>query len=70
MIKHKGYIGSFFFDEKTNLFEGRVSNSQYPLTFQGKSIKELKQNFHDSIDEYLQWCQKYGKIPEKPLQIE
>ncbi len=70
MIKHKGYTGSFTFDEKTNLFQGKVSNVQYPITFQGKSIKEMKQSFRDSIDEYLEWCKKYGKIPEKPLPIE
>jgi predicted HicB family RNase H-like nuclease len=66
MIKHKGYTGFFNFDETTSLFQGKVSNIQYPLTFQGKSIKEMKQSFRDSIDEYLQWCQKYGKIPETP----
>ena len=66
MIKHKGYTGFFNFDEKTNLFLGKVSNIQYPISFQGKSIKEMKQSFRDSIDEYLQWCQKYGKIPENP----
>jgi predicted HicB family RNase H-like nuclease len=70
MIKHKDYIGSFTFDEKTNLFQGKVSNVQYPLTFQGKSIKEMKQSFRDSIDEYLAWCKKYDKIPEKPSPIE
>lgn len=70
MITHKGYIGFFTFDEKTNLFQGKVSNIQYPITFQGKSIKEMKQTFRDSIDEYLQWCQKHDKIPEKPSSTE
>jgi len=70
MIKHKGYIASFSFDEKTNLFKGKVSNIQYPITFQGKSIKEMEQTFRDSVDEYLQWCKKYSKIPEKPSQAE
>ena len=66
MITYKGYTGSFTFDEKENLFKGKVANSNYPISFQGKSIKEMKQTFYDSVDEYLHWCKKYGKIPEKP----
>ena len=70
MLKHKGYIGSFFFDEKLNLFQGRVSNISYPITFQGKSLESTKQAFKDAIEEYLDWCKKYGKVPEKPSPIE
>ncbi len=70
MITYKGYIGSFTFDENTNLFQGNVSNTHYPITFQGKSIKEMKQTFRDSINEYIQWCKKHGKVPEKPFSTE
>ena len=70
MIKHKGYIGSFSFDENTNLFKGKVSNLKHPITFQGKSIKEMKQTFRESIEEYLEWCKKHSKSPESPSQAE
>lgn len=70
MLKHKGYIGSFSYDEKSNLFQGKVSNISYPLTFQGKSLESTKQAFKDVIDEYLDWCKKYGKKPDKPFPIE
>ena len=70
MIKHKGYIASFSFDEKSNLFHGRVSNSIYPITFQGKSLKSTEQSFKDAVDDYLDWCQKHGKSPEKTFPID
>jgi predicted HicB family RNase H-like nuclease len=67
MIKYRGYIGHFTFDEKTNLFHGRVANTHDLITFQGKSVKEIHQAFQDAIDEHLDWCKKYGKELQKPF---
>jgi|GEM_PF-1726916 len=66
MIEYKGYVGWFEFDEKSNLFLGKIANMQTLVTFQGKSVKEIKQAFQAAIDEYLGWCKKHGKEPEKP----
>ena len=70
MIDYKGYIGWFKFDEKTNFFQGRVSNVQSLITFQGKSVETTKQAFQDAINEYIDWCKKHGKEIEKPSQEE
>ena len=67
MIEYKGYRAHFDFDEKANLFHGKASNTSYPIAFQGKSVKEAVQAFRYSIDEYLEWCKKYGKKPGKPI---
>ena len=65
-MEYKGYIGLFTFDEKLELFQGRVSNIKDLITFQGKSMETLKYAFKDAINEYLNWCKKIGKNPEKP----
>jgi len=70
MLSYKGYVGSFTFEDKTALFVGRVSNVDYPITFQGKSVESTKQDFKDAVNEYLEWCKKYGKIAEKPLKLD
>ena len=36
------------------------------ITFQGRSIDELKQALADSVEDYLEFCVPKGKIPEKP----
>ena len=36
------------------------------ITFQGESVSELEQAFHDSVDDYLEWCSEDGVDPEKP----
>ena len=70
MMKYKGYVGHFTFDEKQNLFLGRVANTHDPITFQGKSVQALHQSFCDAVNEYLEWCEKYGKALEKPRPLE
>ena len=65
MITHRGFIGHFSFDEQSSLFMGRVANSHDLITFQGKSIVEIKDAFRDAVNEHIDWCQKYGKQPER-----
>jgi predicted HicB family RNase H-like nuclease len=65
-MEHKGYIGQFTFDEKQELFHGKVSNIKDLITFQGKSIEKIRHAFKDAINEYIDWCKKNGKDPEKP----
>lgn len=70
MITYRGYIGHFFFDENTKLFVGKVANIHELITFQGKSVKETKEAFRDSVNEYINWCKKHGKVPIKYSTIE
>lgn len=64
------YVGCFKFDEKTNLFLGRVANSDTLITFQGKSVKKVKVDFKKAFKNYILWCKKNRKKPEKPSKID
>lgn len=66
MIEYKGYKGSFEFDEEKNLFYGKVSHIEDLVTFQGKSLKEVREAFEDAVNEYIAWCKKYRKPSKKP----
>ena len=65
-MEYKGYIALFSFDEKLQLFQGKVSNIHDLITFQGKSMETLRFAFHDAVNDYLTWCKKIGKGPERP----
>ena len=65
-MEYKDYIADFIFDEKLELFQGKVSNVHDVITFQAKSIENLKYAFEDAINEYIAWSKKYGNEPEKP----
>jgi predicted HicB family RNase H-like nuclease len=64
-LEFKGYTGSFSYDEDLDLFEGSVSNIKHLIIFKGKSVDAVIVDFKGSINKYLEWCEKFGKEPEK-----
>jgi len=66
-LEYKGYSGSVEFDPDDRIFYGTVLGTKDVITFQGTTADELIQAFHDSIDEYLDWCKERGENPEKPF---
>ena len=67
MMEHKGYSGAVEFDDVANIFHGEVLNLRDVITFQGRSVNELRKAFRDSVDFYLEHCAARGKEPEKPF---
>lgn len=65
-LEHKGYIGLIELDAEAGLFHGEVINTRDVLTFQGRTVDELKTAFTDTIEDYEEWCRARGKTPEKP----
>ena len=65
MMKYKGYKASISFDEEDKIFVGEVFGIADSLNFHGRSIDELEEAFHDSIENYLEICKKIGKNPQK-----
>ena len=61
MVKYKGFIGHFFFDEKNGIFQGNVANSNDVITFEGRSVAKLQQAFQEAIDDHIEWQKKHGK---------
>ena len=66
MLKYKGYIGKVEYDDEEKILCGEVINTKDVITFQGDSASEIEQAFHDSVDDYLEWCKADGVEPEKP----
>lgn len=66
-MKYKGYEAIVEFDEIDQLFFGNVINTRDVISFDGKTVEELKQSFEAVIDEYLEDCKQEGKEPDKPF---
>lgn len=67
MMEYKGYIGKIELDDEAAIFHGEVINTRDVITFQGESVRELTQAFHDSVDDYLAFCKERGESPDKPF---
>jgi len=37
------------------------------ITFEGTSVEEVQNAFHESVDDYLAFCAERGESPEKPF---
>jgi predicted HicB family RNase H-like nuclease len=66
-MKYKGYQGTVTYDEEAKIFHGEIIGLRDVITFQGKAVDELEQAFKDSIDDYLEFCAKKERAPEKPF---
>ena len=66
MIEYKGYFAKVEYDDDADVFHGEIINLRDVITFEGETVKELKQAFQDSVDDYLAFCAERGEAPEKP----
>jgi predicted HicB family RNase H-like nuclease len=67
MLKYKGYTGYVEFDDEAGIFHGEVLDLRDVITFQGKTVEELKKAFRESIDDYLRFCRERNEKPDKPF---
>ena len=65
-MDYKGYVAKVDFDDEANVFHGEVINLRDVITFEGETVNELRQAFHDSVDDYLEFCAERGEEPERP----
>lgn len=56
VLEYKGFIGSIEVDTKADILFGHVQNlknSKDIVSYEGETIKELKDDFSGAIDDYL-----------------
>ena len=64
-MSYKGYLGSVAFSEKDNVFFGKIEGINGLVNFEGESVKELTDAFHEAVDDYLAYCEEEGIEPDK-----
>ena len=67
MLEYKGYAGHAEYDADTHAFHGEVLDTRDVITFQAATVKSLERAFRDSIDDYLQFCEKRNEDPDRPF---
>lgn len=66
MMTYKGYVGSYELDEDDNIFYGKLIGINQLVTFEADNASDLKQAFHESVDDYLAFCAEENITPDKP----
>jgi predicted HicB family RNase H-like nuclease len=67
MMEYKGYLAEVAFDDEAQILHGEVVNTRDVITFQADAVAAIEQEFHKSVDVYLQFCREIGQEPEKPF---
>ena len=64
-MEYKNYVGSVEFSESDGVFFGKVMGIRAMISYEGTTAKELVEDFHGAVDDYLELCEAEGKEPER-----
>lgn len=65
-MRHKGYTARIEYDERDNIFVGRILGIRTIISFHGVTVAELRAEFDHAVKDYLADCTREGVAPEKP----
>ena len=66
IMKYKGYWAEIKYSDEDKCFCGKIEGLKDSLIlFEGQTVKELKKDFEDAIDSYLDNCKKNNEVPEQ-----
>ena len=66
IMKYKGYWAEINYSDEDECFCGKIEGLKNSLIlFEGNTVKELKKDFKEAIDDYLQFCKETNTKPEK-----
>ena len=65
-MSYKGYSARIEFDERDNIFVGRVLGLRDIISFHDETVAGLRAGFVSAVDDYLNDCAERGINPEKP----
>ncbi len=66
ILVYNHYTARIEYDSIDECFIGHIAGIKDVIGFHGESVKELKEAFEHAVDDYLEVCNKVGKLPEKP----
>ena len=66
-FEYNGYQGTIEAELDSGKLYGKLAFIRDLVTYEGTTLKELKEEFCFSVDEYLVDCQALEKTPDKPF---
>ena len=66
-MTYKGYSANIEVDSEAEILFGRVLDINDVVTFKAQTLEEARQEFQNSLDDYLEFCKELGQEPDKPF---
>jgi predicted HicB family RNase H-like nuclease len=64
-MKYKNFYADVHYSDEDKIFYGKIIGIQALVSFEGHSVATLEKAFHEAVNDYLDFCNKLGKVPEK-----
>jgi predicted HicB family RNase H-like nuclease len=64
-MAYKGYSARVEYDDEDGIFTGRIAGIRDGIGFHADSVAELREAFHEAVEDYLETCARIGKEPQK-----
>ena len=65
VMEYKGYLGTVEYSSEDNVLFGKVIGINGLISYEGQSVSELKADFEEAVDDYLEMCAEKGIEPQK-----
>ena len=65
ILKYGDYLATIHYSTDDDIFFGKIEGINDLVMFEGESIKELKQSFHEAVDDYVNICTEHSREPFK-----
>lgn len=65
VLTYQDHIGSVHFCAEDDVFYGKIEGIDDLISFEGKSVEELKSSFIEAVEAYRDICESEGKAAEK-----
>lgn len=65
-MTYKGYEARVAYDDEDRLFFGHLDGIRDGIGFHADTLTELREAFHEAVEDYLEACAKIGKEPQRP----
>lgn len=65
ILEYKGYHTSVEFDAEDCVLRGKIEGINDFVNFECVDIQNVEKEFHEAVDDYLEFCKEVGKEPDK-----
>lgn len=64
-MTYRGYSARVEYDDEDGIFFGRIAGIRDGIGFHGDNVADLREAFHEAVEDYIETCAKIGKPPQR-----
>ena len=69
LLRYKDYLGTVEYSLNDKVFFGEVLGIKSLLSYQGNTIEELEEDFKETVEDYLELCNRKKWDPEETSMV-